>query len=239
MSPASKKKGILHLVPTMLAPDSEACIPPESVEIFRQCRIFIVESVKSGRRHIKKLVPDKAISECVFLELNEHTEPLDYSRYLDAAGNGESICLISDAGSPCIADPGTAVVKLAHRQGIRVQPHSGPSSIFMALMASGFDGQRFRFHGYLSRNQSERRNQIKQMEREVHDRRVTQIFMETPYRNMALFGDLLKTLNGKTRLAIACDITSAQELIVNYDIDTWKSEEEPLIHKRPCIFILG
>jgi len=239
MSPAPKKKGILHLVPTMLAPDSEACIPPESVKIISQCRIFIVESVKAGRRHIKKLVPAKEIRDCVFLELNEHTEPLEYSRYLDAADEGESISLISDAGSPCIADPGAAIVQLAHRKGIRVQPHSGPSSIFMALMASGFNGQKFHFHGYLSRKPSERRNQMKQMERDVLDRRATQIFMETPYRNRALFDDLLKNLKGKTRLAIACDLTSPQEFILSHDIDTWKSEVEPLIHKRPCIFILG
>ncbi|MDH3650194.1 MAG: SAM-dependent methyltransferase [Saprospiraceae bacterium] len=230
---------MLYLVPTVLAPDTSGHIPPVVKLAISECQHFIVESLKLSRRHIKKLVPAKVIDNCTFMELNEHTDSVDYSDYLEPATNGHNICLLSDAGSPAIADPGAVIVRLAHRQGIRVVPLSGPSSILLALMASGFDGQQFHFHGYLSRDQSKRKNQLRAMEQQANKKGVTQIFMETPYRNRALLEDLLRVLNPHTQVALAVDLTSHRELVKCHSVGHWKKLTDLDLHKKPCIFMIG
>jgi 16S rRNA (cytidine1402-2'-O)-methyltransferase len=233
-----KKSGRIFLVPTPLIDGAMESLPEANRLVVSQCRYFLVESLKLGRRHVKAMVPSFDFSQAVFEELNKNTDSSELDLLLDPAKNGFDICILSDAGSPVIADPGSNIVQLAHRHHIEVVPLPGPSSIMLALMASGLSGQNFVFHGYLSRDKSTLKNDLKRIEHEAR-KGYSQIFMETPYRNIALFDQILETLHGDILFCIAADLTSPNSLVKTQSIAQWKKDEKPNLHKRPCIFIVG
>jgi 16S rRNA (cytidine1402-2'-O)-methyltransferase len=201
---------------------------------------FIVENTRSARRFLSKAGVARPIEELEFVELNEHTtSQSDVERMLKPILEGRSAGVISEAGVPGIADPGADIVALAHRNGIRVVPLVGPSSIVMVMMASGQNGQSFAFVGYLPIKEGERAQRIKQLERRAQQENQAQIFIEAPYRNLKLMESLLKTLSPKMRLSVAADITSENEYIVTRTIEEWKRSPKPEIEKRPTIFVLG
>lgn len=233
-----KKSGRIYLVPTPLIEGVIASIPAANRLIVNQCRYFLVESLKIGRRHVKAMCPAFDFSLAEFEELNKNTDSSHLDHLLDPAKRGFDICILSDAGSPVIADPGSNMVLLAHRHRIEVVPLAGPSSIMLALMASGLSGQNFVFHGYLSRDKSKLKNDLKQLEQEAR-KGYSQIFMETPYRNTALFDQILHTLHGDLLFCIAADLTSPNNFIKTQSVTEWQKDKKPDLHKRPCIFILG
>ena len=233
-----KKSGRLYLVPTPLIDGAMESIPEANRLIVSQCRYFLVESLKLGRRHVKAMVPGFDFSQAVFEELNKNTDTSQLDDLLKPAKSGLDICILSDAGSPVIADPGSNVVQIAHRYGMQIVPLSGPSSIMLALMASGLTGQNFVFHGYLSRDKGQLKSDLRRLDQEAR-KGYSQIFMETPYRNTALFDQIINTLNGDLLLCIAADLTSPNSLVKTQSIAQWKKDKKPDLHKRPCIFIVG
>nr|MBA3706349.1 SAM-dependent methyltransferase [Bacteroidota bacterium] len=198
---------------------------------------YIVENEKSARHYLKKLGIQKSLQEIILHPLNQHTPAQEISAYLNSISLGKNIGIISEAGCPGIADPGAEVVKAAHEKHITVVPLVGPSSIFLALMASGFNGQQFTFNGYLPKERAERIKKIKELER-LAQKEYTQLFIETPYRNVNMLEDILASCNGATRLCIACDITLPTEFIKTKTISSWK-KQIPDISKRPAIFLFG
>lgn len=209
-------------------------IPQDVQDICRNTKTFIVENIRTTRRYLKAI--DKAINidELCFLELNKHTKKEDIFSYLDKLKDGD-IGIISEAGCPGIADPGADIVEIAHRKNINVIPLVGPSSILMAIMASGFNGQSFTFNGYIPIKTNERASKLKELERISKQHNQTQVFIEAPYRNVAMFEDIVKTCNKNTLLSIACDITCENEYIKTLTVGEWK-KIKPDIHKRPAIF---
>ena len=231
-------KGQLFLIPTTLGDNAPLEVLPISVKkTIENITHYIVENEKTARRFIKKITPNKAQDSLVLYPLNKFTKDNEIQHYLDAIDQGENIGLISEAGLPAIADPGAVIVKLAHQKNIKVTPLVGPSSIFMALMASGMNGQNFAFNGYLPIDNSERKKAIKFYEKLSFDRNQTQLFIETPYRNEKLFSELKNSLQGNTRLCIAIDISLETEWIKTCTINDWKKTTVAL-HKRPAIFII-
>lgn len=231
-------KGQLFLIPTTLGDNSPLEVLPISVKkAIENITHYIVENEKTARRFIKKITPNKAQASLVLYPLNKFTKDNELQHYLDAVDQGEDIGLISEAGLPAIADPGAVIVKLAHEKNIKVTPLVGPSSIFMALMASGMNGQNFAFNGYLPIDNVERKKAVKFYEKLSFERNQTQLFIETPYRNEKLFGELKNSLQGNTRLCIAIDISLETEWIKTYTINDWKKTTVAL-HKRPAIFII-
>ena len=215
-------------------------LPESNRKIMDSLDYFIVENTRSARRFLSKAGVARPIEELEFVELNEHTtSPSDVERMLKPILEGRSAGVISEAGVPGIADPGADIVALAHRNGIRVVPLVGPSSIVMVMMASGQNGQSFAFVGYLPIKEGERAQRIKQLERRAQQENQAQIFIEAPYRNLKLMDSLLKTLSPKMRLSVAADITSENEYIVTRTIEEWKRSPKPEIEKRPTIFVLG
>jgi 16S rRNA (cytidine1402-2'-O)-methyltransferase len=198
---------------------------------------YIVENEKSARRFIKKITPKKSQPSLTIMKLDKYAEELETRTFLDACDRGISVGLLSEAGVPAVADPGATIVKLAHEKGIKVVPLVGPSSILMALMASGMNGQNFAFNGYLPIDNSERKKAIKDLEKLSKEKNQSQIFIETPYRNEKMFTDLKATLTPGTLLCIAVDITLPDEYIKTYSITEWK-RQSPDLHKRPAIFII-
>ena len=232
-------KGVLYMIPSSLSETTNPDLfSPTLVSILENVDDYIVEKTKTARRFIKALVKDKVIDNCIFQELNKHTEEMEIHSFLAMAENGKDMAMISEAGCPGIADPGAAVVRVAHERNIRVIPIAGPSSIYMALMASGLNGQHFQFHGYLDKDQGRRIKQLKDLEREVSKNGSAQIFMETPFRNKNLFEDLMQNCSEATLLCIARNISEPQEIIQTKSISDWKKTKIEL-HKEPCIFILG
>jgi len=231
--------GKLYLIPAFLG-ESEAdnVFPPHNKAVMAGIKHFIVEDERSGRRFLKKIDPATDISTLTFYLLDGHTRDQEVMTYLDAAKEGNDVGLLSEAGMPCIADPGAMVVRMAHETGITVVPLVGPSSIFMALAASGFNGQSFAFHGYLPIDKSQRFKKIKELEQTLMHRDQTQMFIETPYRNVAMFEALVQSCRPDTMLCIACDVSLDTESITTCSIGTWKGRK-PDIHKRPAIFLLG
>ncbi len=231
-------KGKLYLIPTRLGDDVPLEVLPISIKkVLEQVNHYIVENEKPARRFIKKVSPSKSQRSLVIHSVNKYTDASEIPSYLNPCLNGESIGLLSDAGCPGIADPGAEVVKIAHEKGIPVTPLVGPSSILLAMMSSGMNGQNFTFNGYLPIDKSERKSTIKHLEKISLEKKQAQIFIETPYRNDKMFADLISILHPNTRLCIACDITLTSEFISTKTVEEWKKEEIDL-HKRPTIYII-
>jgi len=231
--------GHLHLIASWIAEDAPAAqvVPAPALERIRALRDFVVEDAKTARRFLAACGHPTPMREIAMAVLNEHTPERDLAALLDPARAGRNLGLLSESGAPAVADPGSRLVALAHAQGIRVVPLVGPSSIILALMASGLEGQRFRFVGYLPADARARRVAAVELERRSAAENETQVFIETPYRNDALCADLLKACRPSTRLAIAADLTGAAEWIRMASIGQWR-ERVPEIGKRPAIFLL-
>jgi len=227
--------GSLYLVPNYLGNLSNYEFHKSVKKVINNIQYFIFENEKPGRAFIKAINPEKNQAELIISTLNKFTEKESIKDFLKPCFQGNDIALISDAGCPGIADPGADLVSIAHLKKIKVIPLVGPSSIFLALMASGMNGQQFEFNGYLSIDKKKRREEIKIMEKKSN--LVTQIFMETPYRNDKLIIDLINYLKPLTRLCIATDITLENELIKTDTIENWKNNKE-IYNKRPSIFII-
>jgi 16S rRNA (cytidine1402-2'-O)-methyltransferase len=212
-------------------------LPISIKKIIEEVDYYIVENEKTARRFIKRVSSNKSQPSLHINILNKYTTEEERNSYLDICLKGESVGLISEAGCPAIADPGSDIVRLAHQMGIEVMPLVGPSSIVLALMASGMNGQNFSFNGYLPIDRNDRKRRLKQLEKLSKDNNQAQIFIETPYRNMKMLEDITKFLNKDTRLCIACDLTLPTQYIKTQTVEQWKSNKEDF-HKRPAIFIL-
>lgn len=234
------KTGKLYLLPTTLGDfeTTSRVIPSFNIEIMHQLDVFIVEQVRTARRFLVKIQHPTPIDEITFLELNKHTKEEEIGAYLDAAFKGKSIGLLSEAGTPCIADPGAAIVKIAQGLKIEVVPLVGPNSIILALMASGFNGQQFAFHGYLPIDKNELVKKIKEMEDSAKRLNQTQIFIETPYRNHQMFEIILKTCEPQTHLCVATDLTLSTESVKAKSVNQWKKEKVDF-NKKPTVFLLN
>lgn len=231
-------KGKLYLIPTTLGENEPLEVMPYSVKtIVELLNHYVVENEKSARRFIKKITPKKVQSSLVMMKLDKYAIEIETRTYLDFCDQGISVGLLSEAGVPAVADPGATIVKLAHEKGIQVVPLVGPSSILMALMASGLNGQNFAFNGYLPIDNSERKKGIKALEKLSMEKNQSQIFIETPYRNQKMFTDLKSVLSPRTLLCIAIDISLPNEFIKTFTIAYWK-KQSPDLHKRPAIFII-
>ena len=232
------RKGILHLIPTPIGNNSPFQVIPISVKKeISSLTNFIVESERSARRFFKKLIPNKNQDELNILLLNKFTSKTELENYLNPCFSGVSMGLLSDAGCPGIADPGALIVSKAHESGIIVKPHVGPSSIILALMSSGMNGQNFSFNGYLKIEKKQRAKDLKKFEQLAIRKNQTQIFIETPYRSDTFFLDAIKALNNNTRFCIACDLSRDSEYIKTQTVLEWK-KNKPNLYKRPCIFII-
>lgn len=231
--------GKLVLVPAWLSEDTppQAVVPATVLERIRALDSFVVEDAKSARRFLAACAHPRPMREIAMVELNEHTPGSAVPSMLAPALQGRDLGLLCEAGIPAVADPGALLVAAAHERGVRVVPLVGPSSIMLALEASGLEGQRFRFVGYLPAEANARRAAIAELERQSSRQAETQIFIETPYRNEALLADLLQACRGSSRLAVAADLTGAAESIRMDRIDAWRARAEP-IGKRPAIFLL-
>ncbi|MGE5096848.1 MAG: SAM-dependent methyltransferase [Betaproteobacteria bacterium] len=232
-------QGRLYLVPAWLSEETppEGVLPAAVLERVRALEAFVVENAKSARRFLAACGHPRPLREIAMVELNEHTPAAAVAGMLAPALEGRDLGLLSEAGVPAVADPGAALVREAHARGIVVVPLVGPSSIVLALMASGLEGQRFRFVGYLPAEGAARRTAIGELERLSARQRETQVFIETPYRNDALLADLLQACRPGTRLAVAVDLTAPQESIAMRTIAAWRDDARP-IGKRPAIFLL-
>lgn len=229
----------LYLIPVPLGEVShQTCLPEYNRMIVQKTKHFIVENIRSARRFLKAV--DKAINidELSFYELNKHTSPDDIHKYLSPLKAGEDVGIISEAGCPAVADPGSDIVALAQEAGYKVKPLVGPSSILMALMASGFNGQRFAFLGYLPIEEGDRLKAIREAEHRALSLGESQIFIETPYRNEKLVEELIKHCKGSTKLCIASMLTTEQEFAETRPLAQWKGHI-PKLHKLPTIFVLG
>ncbi len=232
------KAGKLFLIPVSLGSGNiDKEIPAGNMQIINNLNEFIVENIRTARRSLRAMGYPKDFESVIFHILDKHTVPEDVPGFLKNALNGKKIGLLSEAGSPCIADPGQQVVKYAHSNNIMVVPLIGPSSILLALIASGFNGQNFIFHGYLPIEKKQRIKRIKDIEQDAIKNDRTQIFMETPYRNNALLDDLIRNSVSSTLLCIASDLTTEQEFIKTLSIEGWK-KNIPDLNKRPTIFLI-
>ena len=230
--------GKLYLIPTTLGDTEPLEVMPLSVKkVIEDIDCFIVENEKTARRFIKKITPKKIQSSLHLMSLDKYAEELETRTYLDVCHQGTNVGLLSEAGVPAVADPGASIVKLAHEKGVQVVPLVGPSSILMAMMSSGMNGQNFAFNGYLPIDKGERKKAIKELEKLSVDKDQSQIFIETPYRNQKMFADLKAVLSASTRLCIAVDITLSSEYIKTYAVQDWK-QQSPDLHKKPAIFII-
>ncbi len=233
------EKGTLYLVPNTLGSDKiEQTIPSGVSTVVNTVRHFIVESEKSAKSLLRKFSYPHRFEEINFYLLNEHTTASDYASFIKPLKEGHDVGIISDAGCPGIADPGAEVVRLAQQGGYTVKPLTGPSSILLALIGSGMNGQSFTFHGYLPYEKQQRQRKIQEMEKHARSQNATQLFIEAPYRNRALLNELLEILKEDTLLGIACDLTLETEIMQTKTTKAWKSAL-PEINKRPCIFLIG
>ncbi|PWH82120.1 SAM-dependent methyltransferase [Algibacter marinivivus] len=234
----NNKKGKLYLIPTTLGDNDPLEVLPISVkQTIDKINTFIVENDKTARRFIKRISPEKSQPSLNMFHLNKFTDEADIPSFLNPCLNGTDVGLLSEAGCPGVADPGADVVKIAHEKNIKVVPLVGPSSILMAIMSSGMNGQSFAFNGYLPIDKSERKNEIKRLERLSFEQNQSQIFIETPYRNNKMLEDLYNVLENNTDVSVACDITLENEFIKTLTANQWKKNKVDL-HKRPTIFII-
>ena len=230
--------GKLYLIPTTLGETEPLEVMPLSVKkVVEQIDYYIVENEKSARKFIKKISPKKSQPSLNLMLLDKYAEDIETARYLDICREGVNVGLLSEAGVPAVADPGASIVKMAHQNNIQVVPLVGPSSILMAMMSSGMNGQNFAFNGYLPIDKSDKKKAIKELERLSKDKNQSQIFIETPYRNEKMFSDLKSTLTPTTFLCIAVDITLPSEFIKSMMIKDWK-HQQPNLHKKHAIFII-
>ena len=236
------EKGILYMIPCPISDQTEVydVVPQANRSVVDSLDYFIVENVRSARRFLSKAGISRKIDELEFVELNEHTVAGQaVEAMIKPLLAGRSAGVISEAGVPGVADPGALVVEACHRRGIKVVPLVGPSSILLAMMASGLNGQSFAFNGYLPVKPPERSKAIKALERRAHAEHQSQIFIEAPYRNIKLMEQMLQVCAAETKLTVACDITSPEELIVTRSVAEWRKVGVPDIAKRPTIFIIG
>ena len=231
-------KGKLYLIPTPLGEGDPARVLPASVlEVIPTLDCFVVEELRTARRFLSAAGLKGHIDGLEFHELNEHTRPQEVEAFAKLFEEGRCVGLLSEAGLPAVADPGALLVALCHRHGIEVVPLVGPSSLMLALMASGLNGQSFAFVGYIPAKTEERRSAIKTLEKRSAAARQTQILIETPYRNDSLLADLLACLNGHTRVCVAANLTCPDQFIQTRTVTEWKSN--PItIGKRPCVFLI-
>jgi len=233
-----KPKGNLYLIPTRLGDNPPLEVLPLSIKkVVEKLTIYIVENEKTARRFIKRISPKKSQSSLQLHILNKFTDETDLPSFLESCKQGESIGLLSEAGCPGIADPGAEIVKIAHENDIKVIPLVGPSSIVLALMSSGMNGQNFAFNGYLPIDKVQRKSELKRLERLSSEQNQSQIFIETPYRNNKMLEDMCTVLGKNTRICVACDITLPTEYIKTKTASNWKKVMVDL-HKRPTIFII-
>ena len=238
MKDGIKKLGVLYLIPTPLGENPPLEVLPLTVKkIIEDQNHFIIENEKAARRFIKKIAPNKNQDQLILYPLNKFITQEETETYLDQCKAGISMGLFSDAGCPGIADPGSVIVAKAHRLGIQVKPIVGPSSLILAMMSSGMNGQNFAFNGYLPIEQKKRRQAIIKFEKKAIKDNQAQLFIETPYRSDSLLKELLKVLLSNTLLCVSCDLTLQNEYIKTLTISQWKNEKVKL-NKRPCIFII-
>jgi len=231
-------KGKLYLIPSPLGDnDPSEVIPSPVLDSLSGFRTFVVEEVRTARRYLSRAGLKGKIGELEFHELNEHTDNATIEGYLRLFDNGNNVALISEAGLPAVADPGAQLVALAHSHGIEVVPAVGPSSLMLALMASGLNGQSFAFCGYIPAKSDERRSRLRTLEKISGQLRQTQIIIETPYRNDSLFADILSVCAPSTRVCVAANITMPDAFIRTRKVAQWK-KEGLIIGKRPCVFLI-
>lgn len=230
----------LILFPVPIGAEISVSLPPYNLGLLNGCHTFIVEELRSARRFLKSAGYIHPIDQTRFFVLNEHTSHEEIVHYLDPVGRGEDVGLLSEAGLPCVADPGAMVTSMAQRKGIEVVPLVGPSSLMLALMASGLNGQSFAFHGYLPAKTHERVASIRQLEQSVRHTSQTQIFIEAPYRNNQMLQSLCDTCRPDTLVCVACDITLPTQSIVTLPVSQWRGRRESVnLHKRNTVFLMG
>jgi len=230
--------GKLYLIPTGLGDNAPLEVLPISVKkIIEHIDTYIVENEKAARKFIKTISSGKSQASLNLFSLNKFTDPLEIPSFLEECLAGNSIGLLSDAGCPGVADPGAEVVKIAHQKHIQVIPLVGPSSILLAMMSSGMNGQNFAFNGYLPIDKSERKSKLKQLEKRSFEEQQSQLFIETPYRNNSILEDLSTVLHPETRVCVACDLTLPSEYIKTQTAKDWKFSKMDF-HKRPALFII-
>jgi len=231
--------GTLYLIPVPLGPTApQESLPANVLAVVRPLTHFVVEQAKTARAFLKAAGTDLPLQELLLQELNEHTKANELDRLLEPLRAGHDVGLLSEAGCPAVADPGANLVALAQAENIRVVPLIGPSSLLLALMASGLNGQRFAFQGYLPAKEVERTKMLRDLESESKKRQQTQIFIETPYRNRAMFDAILQSCQPTTRLTVATDLTMPGESVLTRSITAWKKQTPPEIERRPTVFLL-
>ena len=231
-------KGTLFLIPCAIGSSPELVLPSAVFEVVNRIDFYVVENLRSARRFLSSIKISTKIDDLTFYELGKHTQESDIPSFLNPALEGKNIGLISEAGLPAVADPGGKLVAIAHGRGITVKPLTGPNSLMLALMSSGFNGQNFRFRGYIPKERGDRISFLKDMETDATKRSISQIFMDTPFRNDHVLEDCILHLSPKTFLNISADITLPTEFIKTMPIEQWK-RQKPLLKKRPTIFIIG
>jgi 16S rRNA (cytidine1402-2'-O)-methyltransferase len=230
--------GKLYLIPTTLGDVEPMDVLPQTVKrAIEFIDDYIVENDKTARKFIKSINPEKVQSELRIRHLNKHTEPSEYAEMIKPCLVGKNVGLMSEAGCPGVADPGAVIVKIAHEKGIQIVPLVGPSSILLAMMGSGMNGQNFAFNGYLPIEKGEKKSALKNLEKLSTEKNQSQIFIETPYRNNKMLEDILQALQPNTHLCVAADITLPTEFIKTLKVSDWKKTSIDL-HNRPAIFII-
>jgi 16S rRNA (cytidine1402-2'-O)-methyltransferase len=233
------KHGTLYLIPVTLGDDNiHAVLPPIVVATAQKLEHFVVENEKSARQFLSLIKPHKPIRELQFGVLNEHTDDKTLPDLLNPLLTGHDVGLMSEAGCPAVADPGAKLVALAHQKGVRTVPLAGPSAILLALMASGLNGQKFAFLGYLPVDKAARALKLKDIEKRSQTHNETQIFIETPYRNQQMLEAILSSCNANTRLCVACHVSLQDEMIATKRISEWKQSTLPDLNKKPTVFLL-
>lgn len=231
-------KGKLYLIPTIIAEDTQAGVIPSQVRnVLPGIQHFLAEEIRTARRYLSSLKVYESIEPLHFHVLDKKTKASELKEFFKPIEEGKNIGVLSESGCPGVADPGALAVHYAHQHGITVVPLVGPSSLLLALMGSGLNGQRFAFHGYLPIDAKDRQQAIRELEKESKQKNQTQLFIETPYRNQTVFNDLVKTLGPATQLCIAYDMTGSAEMIKTKAVSVWKNEKV-VLDKLPCVFLL-
>jgi 16S rRNA (cytidine1402-2'-O)-methyltransferase len=234
------KNGILYLIPSVITEDNiKDQIPSGHLNYINQIDEFAVENLRTARRYLRSIGFTKDFDEMAFHVVDKRTDDTTIEQIIGSLIQGKNIGLLSEAGLPCVADPGARLVFKAHEKDISVFPLSGPSSIFLALMTSGFNGQNFSFHGYLPIDKNQLTQKIKKIEDESYKNGYSQLFMETPYRNMQLIDSLLKICKSSTYLSIAANVLAENQYLKTKSIEQWRMSPLPELHKKPCVFILS